>query len=97
MNVLKRLFSFQPANNDRFYPLTVKCLRCGEILHGQVNLNSELSPEYDDRGNASAYFVRKVLMGRARCFQQVEVSLTFNAGRNLINKEIAGGVFVEAG
>lgn len=97
MNFLKRLFSSTPANNDRFYPITVKCLRCGEVLSGQVNLNSELSPEYDDSGRSSSYFVRKVLMGRERCFQQVEVALTFDAGRRLVDRQITGGAFVEEG
>ena len=100
MNLLKKLaslFSSAPANTERFYPLTVQCLRCGEILHGQVNLNSELSVEYDDKENAASFYVRKVLVGQGRCFQQVEISLTFDARRNLTDKQITGGKFVEAG
>jgi len=97
MNFLRKLFSSQPANTDRFYPITVQCLRCGEILHGQVNMGSELSTEYDEADRTSGFFVRKVLMGKERCFQQVEVSLTFDANRHLTDKQITGGKFVEEG
>lgn len=95
MNFLRKLFSGTTKNNERFYPLKVQCLRCGEILEGQVNMGNELSVEYDEADRASSFYVRKVLMGKGRCFQQVEVELTFDANRNVLNKQIAGGKFVE--
>lgn len=95
MNFFRKLFASTPKNNDKFYPLKVRCLRCGEILEGQVNMGSELSVEYGENDNSNSFFVRKVLMGKGRCFQQVEVELTFDANRNLQDKKILGGKFVE--
>lgn len=95
MNFLRKLFApAARANTDKFYPIRVQCLRCGEILEGQVNMGSELSTEYDEAGN-NYFFVRKVLMGKGRCFQQVEVELTFDANRNLKDQHMTGGKLVE--
>ncbi len=96
MNFLRRLFSSPPSNNERFFPITVQCLRCGEILRGQANLTSELSvEEYDGGDNPTGFSVRKVLMGKERCFQQIEVSLIFDSQRRLTDKQITGGKFIE--
>lgn len=95
MNFLRQLFSPLPANSGRYYPLAVQCHRCGEVIHGQVDLMNELSLEYT--GGANTYHCRKVLMGKGRCFQQMEVTLTFNASRNLIERQIVGGKFMESG
>jgi hypothetical protein len=34
-------------------------------------------------------------MGEGLCFQRVEVNLTFDVNRKLINREISGGKFVD--
>jgi hypothetical protein len=36
-----------------------------------------------------------VLIGQQHCYQQIEVTLTFDAKRNLIDQKIQGGKFVE--
>jgi hypothetical protein len=46
-------------------------------------------------GETIGYTCRKVLMGSGRCFQQIEVELTFNANRGITNTEISGGRFVD--
>jgi hypothetical protein len=33
-------------------------------------------------------------MGEGRCFQRVEVQLTFDQNRNLIDRQISGGDFI---
>jgi hypothetical protein len=91
-NILKSLTGGGPAGA---YPLTVKCGRCGEILTARVNLANDLSVEYGPSGNPQSYSCRKVLQGGGRCFQQVEVVLTFDSQRGLREREIHGGVFVE--
>lgn len=97
MNLLSKLASFFfPVTPSNAYTFSVKCNRCGEVLHGRANLNSEMSIEYDDTGKTTGYQVRKVLIGKERCFQQVEVTLTFDIKRNLKHKEIIGGQWVEA-
>lgn len=97
MNFLKKLANlFSAPSTGIYYDLDVQCRRCGEIIHTRVNLNNDLSLEYDESGKA-AYHVRKVLMGSGRCFQQVEVLLTFTPERKLIDRQATGGEFLDAG
>lgn len=91
MSFFKNLFSSTPANPDKKYlTFHVKCKRCGEILEGRVDLDNDLS--LNDAGDG--YFARKGLMGSHLCFQQIEVELTFDSSRQLIEKNISGGSFV---
>jgi hypothetical protein len=91
MGFLKNLFGGgTPSSSSDFYTFNVKCDRCGEIIEGRVNLNNDLS--LDDEGG---YFVRKVLIGSKRCFQQIEATFKFDASRELQDKQISGGRFVE--
>ena len=91
MGFLKKLFGGGMASSStNFYTFNVKCDRCGEIIEGKVNMNNDLS--LDDEGG---YHVRKVLMGSGRCFQQIEVAMKFDASRQLSDKQISGGKFVE--
>ena len=91
MEFLRKLFANEahPASTG-YYTFTVRCDRCGETIEGKVNLMDDLS--MDDAGG---YHVRKVLIGNGRCFQQIEVRLTFDPARQLSNRQIAGGTFVE--
>ncbi len=94
MNFFKKIFSSPPATRGKFYPFSVKCMRCGEIIQGQVNVNNEPSVEYDEKGKPF-YICRKVVIGENLCFQQIEVKFKFNEDRGLLAREITGGVFVE--
>ncbi|MGD0611800.1 MAG: hypothetical protein ABSB41_09825 [Anaerolineales bacterium] len=91
MEFLKRWFAGPGKSSS---DLTVECSRCGEIIHGHVNLMNDPSLEYDEKGNAY-YLCRKVFMGSGHCFQRIEVVLHFNQDHRLISKEITGGKFVE--
>ena len=94
MNFFKKLFTQPPSNPGRFYTFAVKCKRCGEIIHGQVNVNNDPSLEFDENGKT--YFTcRKVLVGSGHCFQQIEVIFKFNEARGLLDRQITGGEFVE--
>ncbi len=94
MDFLKGLFrGVSPASPAGFFEFAVKCRRCGEIIPGRVNLNNDLSVEYE--GDRTTYFVRKLLAGSGRCFQQIEVELKFNAEKQLSEKQVHGGEFVE--
>ena len=95
MNFFKKMLTRPPSNPGKFHIFAVKCKRCGEIIHGQVNVNNEPSAEYDE--NDKPYFVcRKVLVGNQLCFQRIEVIFKFNESRGLLDREITGGEFVEA-
>ena len=101
MGLLRRLSSlFTPAPagiSRQVYPLRVECYRCGEIIEAPVDLRNDLSIEYDEKSGAAEYLCRKVLMGKARCFQQVEVVLRFDSNRKLASQETTGGKFLPAG
>jgi hypothetical protein len=92
----KLLKAFSSAPPKRYYTIRVKCKRCGEIIEGRVDLDNDLSIEYEDSGDA--YYARKVLMGDGsnHCYQQVEVGLKFDKKRNLVEKRVeTGGDFAE--
>lgn len=91
MSFLNKLFSSEPAEPEKkHFTFHVKCNRCGETLEGRVDLDNDLS--LNDSGDG--HFVRKGLMGSNLCFQQIEVELTFDSSRQLIEKNISGGEFV---
>jgi hypothetical protein len=91
MGFLKKLFGGGTASSSSdFYTFNVCCARCGETIEGKVNMSNDLST--DDEGG---YRVRKVLMGSGYCFQQIEVTLHYDSARQLQEKEISGGKFVE--
>lgn len=94
MGFLKNLFKGTPAKPEkRYYTFQVKCNRCGEIIEGRVDLDNDLSLEFED--NRNVYFVRKGLLGANRCFQQIEVQMKFTSTRELIEHQAQGGTFVE--
>jgi hypothetical protein len=94
MNFLKNLFGGSSAKPEkRYYTFTVKCLRCGELIEGRVDLDNEPSVEYEDGGDV--FYARKVLMGESRCFQRVEATFKFTPARTLIERQVTGGEFVE--
>jgi hypothetical protein len=93
MGFLKKLFSnVTSAPEKRYYTFNVKCNRCGEVIEGRVDLDNDLS--LNDEGDG--YFARKGLLGANRCFQQIEVELTFDSARQIQEKAITGGEFVES-
>jgi hypothetical protein len=92
MNLLQKLFGgSSESSQNRYYTFSVKCLRCGEIIEGRVDLNNDLSVEYKEGGDV--YYARKTLMGENRCFQRMEVELKFTSGRELLERHITGGEF----
>ncbi len=94
MGFLKNLFGGGSAKPEkRYYVFHVKCNRCGEVIEGRVDLDNDLSIDYE--GDSTVYFVRKGLVGTNRCFQQIEVEMKFDSGHELIEKQVQGGTFVE--
>lgn len=91
MNLFKKLFGSPAKSAQRYYNFSVKCNRCGEVIEGRVDLNNDLSVEYEEGGDI--FYARKVLMGENRCFQRIEVELKFNSTRELLEQHITGGQF----
>ncbi|MBM3126193.1 MAG: hypothetical protein FJZ87_14170 [Chloroflexi bacterium] len=92
MNLFRKLFggSFAEPEN-RLYLFKVKCLRCGEIIEGRIDLYHDLSVEYEQGGDV--YHARKILMGGSTCFQRIETAFKFNASRILVDRVVSGGEF----
>jgi hypothetical protein len=88
---LKSLFGGAGAGGDGGYYVYVRCKRCGEALRTRVNLRNDLS--LDDSGG---YVLHKTLVGSRRCFERIEVTMTFGGARQLTNREISGGEFITA-
>lgn len=99
MTFIKRLSSLfapsAPKPDRHLYMVTVRCSRCGETISTPVDLRNDLSADYEAASGATTYVCRKVLMGRQRCFQTIEVTLRFDEGRRLLSREITGGQVVE--
>ena len=92
MGFLKKLFSGGDAKPEkRYYTFHVKCNRCGEVIEGRVDLDNDLSLDYE--GDTTVYFVRKGLIGENRCFQRIEVEMKFTSDRELIEQQATGGHF----
>ena len=95
MSFFKNLSSlFKSKPDASAYWVRVKCSRCEEIIQARINLYNDLSLDYEGSGKSN-YYCRKTLMGEGRCFQRVEVELTFNDQRRLIERKISGGQFVD--
>jgi hypothetical protein len=99
MSFFKRLgdfFSGAQRTDENSFRFTVQCKRCGEKIEGRVDMRNDLSQQYEEDGDKTTYFTRKVLMGSGSlCFQRIEVELTFDENRKLVDRQIQGGTFVE--
>ncbi len=97
MNILKSISNFlnPPRSVGSMAWVSVECSRCGEIIRCRLNLYNDLSIQYGEGDNDVTYYCRKVVMGEEKCFQKVELELTFDKNRKLTEKKITGGKFVE--
>jgi hypothetical protein len=100
MGLFKKISNFfspstpQKAADFATY-ISVKCNRCGEVIQARINLRNDLSLEDGSSPSNPTYFCRKVLIGENRCFQTIEVELSFDSKRNIIKRQISGGTFVD--
>lgn len=93
--MLKDLFSIFRANSEpRGYPVYVVCDRCGEYLTTRIDKANDLSIEYGDNPRQDTYFCRKLLVGEGPCYEKIEVELTFDHNKKLVQKTIQGGSFI---
>ena len=99
MGIFKRIgqaLTGGQASDKGGYMIYVRCEHCGEGITTRVNLMNDLSLQYGEGGEGNTYFCRKVLMGSSSCFRKIEVSLTFDANRKLLDRQISGGKFITA-
>lgn len=98
MGFLKRFFQlFSPPSSSNLNALIVKvrCGKCGELIQTRISLSNDLSVEYGELEAETRYTCRKVLIGEGPCYQPVEVTLTFDQNRKVIDRSIRGGTFAE--
>lgn len=90
---LKSLFGSGSRGGEQsdVYWIYVRCRRCGEVIKTRLDLLNNLSP-YDEGG----YTASKTLVGNRLCFERIEVTLTFDENRRLINRDILRGDFITA-
>jgi hypothetical protein len=95
MSFLKKLANlFGGSSEENIHREYIRCARCKEKLAVRVNLNSELTPQYEE--GEGAYYVRKGVSGsgETRCFQMIEVELYFDQDKRLVSRHISGGEFI---
>ena len=93
MNFFQKFFDSLNAKPPKKYcTFSVKCNRCGETIEGRVDVDNDLSVEYESGGDV--FYARKTLMGDGRCFQRMEVELKFSSSRELTEKQVTGGEFI---
>lgn len=99
MKFIKKFFapSASPKKKSigKFLIITGQCARCGEIIQTRVDLENDLSAEYGEKDSETTYFCRKMLIGKKNCYAPIEVELTFDHRRQIIDRTIKGGNFVE--
>jgi hypothetical protein len=88
---LKSLFRGGGAPQDEAFWIYVRCRRCGEVIKTRLDLLNSLA--LNDEGG---YTASKTLVGNHLCFERIEVTLTFDENRRLINREILRGDFITA-
>ena len=93
-NKIAEFFSASGSEDDEAYWIYVRCNRCGEDLRSRVNLLNDLSVEYVGE-NDQMYHCRKTIVGGTGCFQRIEVSLNFDKNRNVLERQISGGEFID--
>lgn len=64
---------------------------CDEVVRVRINLRNDLSQTDDGNG----YFVHKLARGQ-KCPRNIDISVHFDAHRNILEREIDGGRFVDA-
>ncbi|NIS80353.1 MAG: hypothetical protein GTO14_09140 [Anaerolineales bacterium] len=97
MGIFKKissLFSSAGEHDASAFWVYVRCDHCGEKIRTRVDLQNDLSIRYDEADQGNTYFTRKTLLGSQGCFKPIEVQLTFDHNRQLIEKQIDGGQFI---
>jgi hypothetical protein len=90
MNFLKKLFGGDRPSRDGGYYVYVKPKMCQEIVRVRINLMNDLSLTDDNEG----YWVRK-MASATRCPFNAELTLHFNKNKQLVDKEIVNGEYVD--
>ena len=89
LDSMKSLLSGGGEQNKTGYYVYVRCRRCGEVIKTRIDMRNDLS-----RLEEGGFRVNKTLVGSQRCFERIEVTLTFDENRKLVDREIVRGEFI---
>ncbi len=87
-------FSSSRSGDASAYWLYIQCDHCGEKIKTRVNLNNDLSIRYAEKDKGDTYFCRKMIIGNQRCYRPIEVEMTFDRNKKLLDRQIKGGQFI---
>ena len=93
LDSLKSVFSDgdQQSTDKDAHWIYVRCHRCGETIKTRLDFQHSLNPR--DQGG---YIARKTLVGNQLCFERIEVTLTFDERKRLVEQEAVGGDLITA-
>jgi hypothetical protein len=91
LDSIKSLLGGGGERDETGYWIYVRCHRCGEAVKTRIDLRNDLSPR-----EGGGYKVNKTLVGSQRCFERIEVTLSFDENRQLSEREILRGDFISA-
>jgi hypothetical protein len=97
LSILKDFFSSLTSSTGKephLHWVYVQCNRCQEKIRFHVDLRNDLSIQYGETEKEDVYFTRKRVIGSQRCFQAIDVELTFDKDYHLLDKQISGGRFI---
>ena len=89
LDSMKSLLGGGEQQDKTGYYVHVRCNRCGEAIKTRIDMRNDLS-----RLEEGGFVVHKTLVGSQRCFERVEVTLTFEENRKLLDREIVRGEFI---
>lgn len=91
LDSIQALFRGAGQADTAAYWVYVRCGRCGEVIKTRIDLRNDLS-----RLEEGGFVVHKTLVGSQRCFERIEVTLTFDENHKVSDREIARGEFITA-
>ncbi len=97
MSFLKDLFSRLSSGTSKdahLYWVYVQCDQCREKIRFHVDMRNDLSIQYGETEKEDIYFTRKHVIGSQGCFKAIDVELTFDKDRRLVDRQITGGQFI---
>jgi len=91
LDSMKSLLGGGGGQDKTGYYVYVRCHRCGETIKSRINMRNDLS-HLEEGG----FVVNKTLVGSQRCFERIEVTLTFDDNRKPVDREIVRGEFINS-
>lgn len=88
----KKLFSSKARGFEDLIHFRIKCKNCDDIVDVWVSKKYDLQQELDSENGG---YVLKKEVQDSKCFRIMTLSAKFDRNKNLIEKEIISGEFVE--